>query len=252
MTTQSEEHNELYKCFRCDCVTYPHCSVLGELCSECFDRKHFKHLKPRSNFPGTFKPSKCDTNCEKTERYADSTTRFYVVRSPPNGDCLYCSISNALNSSNNGNTKITVEDLRILVSRKQTKETYDAYMALVKESPDSLNYKNMENVKSFAQFRHFIQRTGEKYGPNGCLWGDENAIQIIANIYGITFVIFNEKGNVLQKVYPSDSESLCKPRYILLRLYSKSEGEEHFDLLTFNQKSILTEAAWQYLLQKLA
>lgn len=263
------EFTELLKCYQCDCTTAPFCTIAGELCHECFDYTHFVHKKPREKFPGTFSPY---TECPHTG--AGNTTtegaRFYVVRSPSDGDCLYHCVCNALNALNtltvsaalNASTgskitttsKFTVEMLRRLVSRRQTEHTYNMYMTLADTTDE---YANLREIQSFSQFRQFIRQCGSTVGAEECLWGDENALQIFSNEYGLTFVVFNEKGNVIQKVLPdllnesndAPTEIHC-PRYVLLRLNEGKKGQEHFDLLQFNGASILNQNLWEYLQKK--
>jgi hypothetical protein len=251
------EFTELFKCYQCDCLTAPYCSIGGELCVECFDYSHFQHKKARSKFPGTFLDIKCDEKCTATTAATTMTkAAFFVVRSPPDGDCLYTCVSNALDQ------KISVKYLRRLVSRMQTIEMYNAYMALA-DDPNFPDYHNMRQIQSFDQFRHFIQLCGSDVGAAECIWGDENALEIISNEYGITFVIFNEKGSIVQKVEPNNETVLpassaqpvaallvCNQRFILLRLHSGSKGHAHYDLLKFNDKTILTYEMWKYLLSK--
>lgn len=262
------EFTELLKCYQCDCTTAPFCTIAGELCHECFDYTHFVHKKPREKFPGTFSPY---TECPHSDGTASTTTegaRFYVVRSPSDGDCLYHCVCNALTASNASTgskitttskittCKFTVEMLRRLVSRRQTEHTYNMYMTLADTTDE---YANLRDIQSFSQFRQFIRRCGSTVGAEECLWGDENALQIFSNEYGITFVVFNEKGNVIQKVLPdllnestvrlSTAEIHC-PRYVLLRLNDGKKGQEHFDLLQFNGASILNQKLWEYLQKK--
>lgn len=262
------EFTELFKCYQCDCLTAPYCCIGGELCLECFDYSHFQHKKPREKFPGTFLPIKCSNaddhhneECKHNFLKCDKAVKmsFFVVRSPPDGDCLYTSISNAMDQ------KISVKYLRRLVSRKQTTETYTSYMTLA-DNPEFAEYHNLSHLQSFDQFRHFIQLCGSEVGAAECIWGDENALQIISNEYGFNFVIFNEKGSIIQKVIPdccwdgnnghdgndtehASSESpICQKRYILLRLNGGTKGHEHYDLLKFNDKSILSQELWDILL----
>jgi hypothetical protein len=269
--SQPNEFTELLKCYKCNCESSPYCTIGGELCLECFDYEHFQHRKPRSKFPGTFlkycRGGECET-CTRTRTYNPSNGKmnFYVVRSPPDGDCMYTCISNALNQ------KISVQNLRRLVSSKQTKETYENYMDLYDMTMATVNedgsvndegarelpeFCTLEHIKSFDQFRHYIQLCGSEVGTGECMWGDENALQICSNEYGITFVIFNEKGSIIQKVSPIFDEVITPEkkkfffqRFVLLRLNGGSKGQEHYDLLKFNGDAILTIEKWEYLTKK--
>lgn len=254
------EFTELLKCYKCDCIGKPYCNIKGELCDECFDYKHFCHRKPRSKFPGTFLKVKCSFDrCKKTAVYKNNKKTFYVVRGPGDGDCLYTAISNAMGGT------ISVKDLRRLISRKQTNDMYKAYVELSKTTNE---FQVVQQVNSFAQYRHLIQLCGSEVGPDQCIWGDENALSIISNEFGFTFVIFNEKGNVIQTITPSHNGdtcdntndvtnnkqcnkhakcTVCVKRFVLLRLCGTDNNEGHYDLLKFNGHSILSSAMWNYL-----
>jgi hypothetical protein len=198
-------------------------------------------------------------------------TNFYVVRSPPDGDCMYMCISNALDQ------RVSVKDLRRLVSRKQTKEMYNTYMDLYDMTNMELSsvdtcddargdtiddiaqtlpeFCTLEHIKSFDQFRHFIQLCGSEVGADKCMWGDENALKICSDEFGFTFAIFNEKGSIIQKIKPttpaiSPAGQNMHERIVLLRLNGGSKGQEHYDLLKFNGDCILTIDKWEYLIKK--
>jgi hypothetical protein len=282
------EFTELLKCYQCDCVSAPYCTIGGELCLECFDYQHFQHKKPRAKFPGTFlKYCQGEAECDicmpnKTYSPKNGKLNFYVMRSPPDGDCMYTCISNALDQ------KVSVKELRRLVSLRQTKEMYDAYMDLydmthpvMNDTNDEYNEYNennenendrhshshintttgttelpefttLEHIKSFDQFRHLIQLCGSEVGTGDCMWGDENALQICSNEFGITFVIFNEKGSIIQKVTPIldkivPTNTIFCHRFVLLRLNGGTIGQEHYDLLKLNGDTIITLEKWEYL-----
>ena len=239
---------EILKCHQCDCLTAPYCTIGGELCRECFDYSHFQHRDPRVKFPGTFlnfctETRKCKQCSSSRAHVKEKGVKFYVERSAGDGDCMYTCISNAMDNI------ISVKDLRRVVSRRQTRAMYDAYMDLLADNCPE--YQNLEHINSFDQFRHYIQQCGSEIGSEACMWGDENALYLLANEYGFTFVVFNEKGSIIQKIQPINSDTeIVYPRYILIRLNGGSKGHEHYDLLKFNDYTILTQDLWNYLIEK--
>lgn len=226
---------ELWKCYMCDCERYPFCNVMGEVCQYCFDIQHFEHKIPIKEIPGKFHKKKCGPHCQKSASYTPKNPKFKLISSKGNGDCLYESVENAFNSS------FTIEDLRNFVSFKQNPDTFDAYKNIGE-------YKMLlENAEDYHDFRHLLQKTGAEHGITDCVWGDENTLYYLSNELGVTFVIFNQKGSLLQKIEPE--HEFCKRRYITLHLNNEDSGREHYDLLVFDENKILNEAMWQSLLK---
>ena len=242
--------DELLKCFKCNCETKPFCSVNGRPCDKCIDICTLVHYQPREILPGTHIKKKCKHSSSASasrktfpfDTISVGGKGLIVIKTKGNGDCLYESLSKAFGGL------LTIEDLRALVSNNQTEAMYDNYMDL---SDQNIFGKQLDTIESFAQFRHYIQKCGYDDSCGGSsgnvMWGDENAIQIISNVWLLTFIVFNEKGNIIQRVEPAKTGVCgrgCCPRYVLLRLNGHSPGQEHFDLLQFNGRTLLCEDDW--------
>ena len=225
---------ELWKCAMCDCERYPYCNVLGKICENCFDINHFEHKIPMKEICGKFIKKKCSNHCMKTPIYKAKSPKFTIILSKGNGDCLYECVENSFDHC------ITIDDLRTFVAYQQNEDTYSAYREINE-------HEIIKDAKNFHDFRHIMQRTGAEFGASGCMWGDENTLYYLSNEYLITFVIFNQKGNLLQKITPQTQ--VCKNRYITLHLNNQDVGREHYDLLVFDGNKILDEAMWQTLLK---
>lgn len=228
---------EMCSCKDCECETYPYCTnVLGKLCKECFDIKFYIHKTPVKNDPGRF-------HLFETQMSETPITHPYIkiLSTALDGDCLYSAISLAFDK------KITVEMLRFLVASNQNQDTYQAYKEL---SSYMQEYEPIKGTHSMGEFKILMKKTGEQIGCTACIWGDENALQIIASEYNLTFVIFNEKGQHIQKINASNSNN--QSRYILLLLNSSKQGNEHYNLLQFNNHRLLTPYEWDMLKQTIS
>lgn len=218
---------ELYKCFKCNCETFPICMELGgscELCTECFDIEKFTHKQVCTSKPGKFQ-----TSTEKPKLIHVKNPRIKNIRMPSDGDCLYNAFVTALENG------VTVEDLRYLVSRKQSPESFRAYKTLADWKMAEFNA--IKSAKTLREFKNVIQHPGSKVGATHCVWGDENAMRIISNTFYIGVLIFNEKGTLIQTIKPEFKNA---KRFILLQLNSRIPDNEHYDLLVFNNNKLIT------------
>lgn len=234
------EMTELCRCFKCDCETYPFCTWLGEPCTECFNVDHLQHGEPNPNKPGEHTPSAHAV----LEQRPLVRTFIEEVRTQPNGDCLYEAIQLALNHYVRGEKMITIEDLRGAASRYQTSDTFHAYQALAANQPE---YRCISKSRTLRGFKNIMQRCGEEVGPEHCLWGDENTIEVFSRLFKIRFAVFNDKGKLVQLVQASRGVH----HTVLLRLNRSRPGEEHFSLLRFNGETILQAHEWNWLKNRL-
>lgn len=220
---------EIYKCYNCDCETFPYCIATGkdcEFCDVCFDSKKFRHRMPDIKNPGLF----LKDQLVPEKKVSVTHKKITIVRMPSDGDCLYNTFVKALDCG------VTVEDLRYLVSRCQTHESYAAYKYLADSGVSE--FKPVRATKTLREFKNIIQYTGQRVGAEGCVWGDENAIRVLSNTFRLGILVFNEKGKLTQSIKPEE----YKPRrWMLIRLNGAHPGNEHYDLLQFNRKSLLTE-----------
>lgn len=236
---------DLRKCYACNCSTAPLCTVNGEVCNECFDIYRFKHKQfNRSNLVciGFLKDYVEDesepVSPTNAKMYIPKNPKVQVIEVPGDGDCLYKCVEMALP----GDAQITVTDLRALVANSQTQETFDNYKEV---------YPPLAKLKTLQSFRNFIKRCGAKVGPDKCLWGDENALQIISNEYILHFAIFSAGGGLIQLVEPELDTSVPSSymkRYVLLLLDNRNDTNEHYYLLKFDNKRLISEPVWQSML----
>lgn len=218
---------ELYKCHKCNCDTFPMCIDVGgcgELCDDCFDVNRYQHKEVCTSKPGRFKSLNTPTHTIKVK-----SASINIINMPKDGDCLYNAFRKAFSNG------ITVEHLRYLVSKKQSIESFRAYKTLADWKMAEFNA--IKGAKTLREFKNVIQRSGEKVGANHCVWGDENSMRIMCNAFYIGVLIFNEKGTLIQTIKP---EFHPPKRFILLRLNSTYPGNEHYDLLVFNNHSLIT------------
>jgi hypothetical protein len=243
---------ELCRCYKCDCATYPVCTWLGEPCSLCFNVNTFTHYDSDSAKPSLFKNNADHQREQQREQQLTILdkrplvkTRIQEIKTDGNGDCLYECIALALNrylSDGVAREKITVADLRFFVSQRQTNATYEAYKNLAATG----DYECLSKVRNIRGFKNVIQQCGGNVGPENCLWGDENTIGVFADAYRMRFVVFDERGALLQMI--------GEPEYvhtILLRLNRIRVGEEHFTLLQFNDQTVLKQHEWLWLKKSL-
>lgn len=222
-----ELKRELYKCYKCNCDSFPMCIDIGgsgELCTECFDVDKYAHKLVCTSKPGKFK-----TNDEKAKVVHVKKPSINIVNMPSDGDCLYNAFKTAFNNG------ITVEDLRYLVSRKQSPESFRAYKTLADWKMAEFNA--IRGSKTLREFKNVIQHPGSKVGASHCVWGDENAMRIISNAFYIGVLIFNEKGALIQTIKPEFKNA---KRFILLQLNTRIPDNEHYDLLIFNEHTLIT------------
>jgi len=244
---------ELCRCYKCDCATYPVCTWLGEPCSLCFNVNTFAHFDADASKPSLFKNGANHQREQQREQQLTLMdkrplvkTSIQEIKTDGNGDCLYECIALALNhylSPHVAREKITVGDLRFFVSQRQTDATYEAYKNLAVTG----DYECLAKVRNIRGFKNVVQQCGSEVGPEHCLWGDENTLGIFSDAYRLRFVVFNERGALLQMV--------GVPEYahtILLRLNRVRVGEEHFTLLQFNGHTILKQHEWLWLKKSLS
>lgn len=230
---------ELYACKECDCESYPWCTYLGGLCRECVDLTSYTHKRPLRSKPGEYSIDRSALSNENAENVEIDYPHVKIIPTPLDGDCLYAAISLAFDS------KITVEQLRYLVARYQTPETFDTYKELASFMPE---YRPVRATHSLRDFRVLIKKTGEDMGVNNCLWGDENALQIMATFLRLGIEIFNEKGQHVQSITPERTTTFnntVPTRYVLLLLNSSKPANEHYNLLQFNRHTLLTKKEWE-------
>ena len=222
---------EMYACKDCDCESYPWCTINGDLCKGCVDIVRYTHQKPLRSNPGLYAT-------QQQKRQPQSKIDYpYIslIATPPDGDCLYTAISLAFNQ------KITISDLRHLVARCQTNSTFETYKELSTFMPE---YRAITGTRSLRDFRILIKKTGEDFGIGNCVWGDENALQIISTSLRLGIMIFNQKGKFLQQILPEKTTTHTNnrpSRYTLLLLNSGKAGNEHYNLLEFNRHRLLTD-----------
>ena len=184
MLASNDNLKELYKCHVCDCETKRCgiCTWQGQICAECFDVTTYCHRRHDVGRQGTFvkdeQPNEVDVREITYPRISEITTEG-------NGDCLYDSLAKGLVSDHTIHSPVlTVELLRLFVSRMQTQNNFAAYKAAYE----------LKEIHTLRSFKNTLQRCGEKVGPDKCLWGDENTIGIVANDYRLRFVIFDQAG----------------------------------------------------------
>lgn len=224
---------EMYGCKDCDCESYPWCinSYLGGLCRECFDLESYTHKKALRSNPGLY-------GVDRQSRVGRSVIDYPYIKlipTPLDGDCLYRAISKAFDG------KVTTEDLRYLVARCQSHVTFETYKEL---SGFMSEYRPVRAAHTLRDFRVLLKKTGDDVGCSNCVWGDENALSIISTMFRLGFMIFNEKGVLIQRITPERTSSYndCKPgRYIMLLLNGSKAGQEHYNLLEFNRRTLLSE-----------
>ena len=234
------EMAELCRCYRCNCKTYPICTWLGEPCNDCFDVELLQHYHPTLDRPGEHQRV-LETNNEQRPLVR---TFIEQIKTQPNGDCLYEAIAHALNHYVRSGVSITIEDLRAAASRFQSNDTFTAYQVLAADQPE---YRCISQARTLRGFKNIMQRCGEEVGPEHCLWGDENTLNIFSQLFKVRFAVFNDKGQLVQRVQAQRNIK----HTILLRLNSSRPGEEHFSLLRFNGETILQAHEWNWLQNRL-
>lgn len=241
---------ELCRCWKCDCTTYPICTWIGSPCKECFNVHTFCHFDADKQV-SKFKNTLADQH-EQQRRIASSEprpllkTRIEEIKTDPLGDCLYECITRALNRYLGpvAMANITIADLRFFASTMQTEETYQAYKNVAAASDDS--YGCVAKTRGLRAFKNVVQLSGNEVGPENCLWGDENTITIFSDAFRLRFVIFDQRGQMIQLIGQQEYAHT-----ILLRLNRLRPGEEHFTLLQFNNETILKQHEWAWLKKNL-
>lgn len=246
MHVQKREIDELCKCYKCDCETADCgiCTWFGEPCAECFDLTTYSHLQPNPRHPSRF--LKNSHHPEKLRRSV-SHAEIEEISTDGNGDCLYECIATALSTT--GLHRISISDIRAFVARKQNDETFSIYKSLAgrtRSNTDFEEYQCLKKVRTLRGFKNVIQRCGANVGPDECMWGDENTLQVLADGYRLRFAIFDHTGNLIQIIEPNQENrsAVCS---VLLRLYRHTVGNEHFNLLRFNNQTLLSQHEWEWL-----
>lgn len=242
ITSNKDIMKEMYSCKECDCETFPWCSSRGGLCTECVDLETYTHKRPLRKKPGKFGVEDSEQSSENSNStdYPEITYPYIkVIDTPPDGDCLYKAISLAFDG------KLSVQDLRNLVARYQSEGTFSTYRELAKYMPEYTPVKAAHNIRDF---RILLKKCGQDVGCTMCVWGDENALQIFSTFLRLGIIIFNEKGQYIQKIMPERTNTYQNhnaSRYVLLILNGSKPGNEHFNLLEFNKHTLLTPYEWE-------
>lgn len=134
--------------------------------------------------------------------------------------------------------------MRRAAARYQTQHTFTAYQALAADQPE---YRCISKSRTLRGFKNVMQRCGEDVGPEHCLWGDENTLNVFSKLFQLRFVVFNDKGQLVQRV----QDAVRVNHTVLLRLNRSRPGEEHFSLLRFNGETILQDHEWNWLKNRL-
>lgn len=234
LRSKKDMMREMYACKDCDCETYPWCvnKYIGGICRECFDLESYTHKKALRSKPGLYGVDKKEISKLLTPIKIEYPY-IKLIPTPLDGDCLYQSISKAFEG------KITVEDLRYLVAQCQNNTTFQTYKEL---SGFMSEYRPIRGANSLRDFKILIKKTGEDVGCNNCVWGDENSLAIISTMFRLGFMIFNEKGSLIQEIYPERTSTFSTrdpSRYLLLLLNGSKSGQEHYNLLEFNHHTLL-------------
>jgi hypothetical protein len=236
------ELNELCRCYRCNCATYPVCTWFGEPCNECVDIGTLHHYQPNIAKPGEHKKGEAEALSISDPRPLTRTI-IEEVKTQPTGDCLYEAIMHALNHYVTA-LLITIKDLRTAASRYQTQDTFEVYRVLSANQPE---YRCVSSSRTLRGFKNIMQRCGESVGVEHCLWGDENTLNIFSKLFKLQFAVFNDKGQLVQLVKAARGLH----HTVLLRLNRSRKGEEHFSLLRFNGETILQAQEWNWLKNRL-
>lgn len=240
MLASNEELKELFRCHLCDCETR-RCGICfwqGQICLECFCTTNFSHRQYDPSRPGQH-----DTRGIPPTATPRPVThpRMSEIQTEGNGDCLYESIAKALVLDRHIHVAaVSPQSLRLFVSKCQKPEHFAAYKVTYADA--------LKRVHTLRGFKNSIQLCGKDVGPENCIWGDENTIHILSNQFQLRLVVFDQRGQMIQKIEP---ESLASARTILLRLNRQLKNNEHFSLLAFNGQTLLEEQEWLWLKQKL-
>lgn len=235
IVTKKDLMREMYCCKYCDCDGYPWCVYMGGLCKHCVDLNEYHHKLPLRSRPGEYSSAS-----RKTSKSPEITyPRLRIIKTDVDGDCLYQSISLALSGA------LSINQLRYLVSIHQTNSTFAAYKELSTFMPE---YRQLHCIHSLRDFRLLIRKSGKDIGVKNCIWGDENALQIISTFLRLGIKIFNEKGQYIQEIIPertSTFDNTNPSKYVLLLLNSSKPGNEHYNLMEFNHHTLLSHSEWE-------
>lgn len=239
IVTKKDLKREMYACKDCDCECYPLCTYMGGLCTTCMDLNTYTHKLALRSDPGEYGIP------PNVEIYDPEITfpHIKIIKTDLDGDCLYSAISKAFKG------KITVNDLRYLVAKHQDDVTFATYRELSSFMPE---YRLIRPLESLRDFRILVKRSGQDVGVNNCVWGDENALQIISTFMRLGIKVFNEKGDYIQQIMPEETRVYTNTqptRYVLLLLNSSKPANEHYNLLEFNKHTLLTKREWEKMKQ---
>lgn len=241
MLVQPEEVAELNRCYRCDCKTRSTrvCTWQGEPCKECFSFVTYQHFLPNPAEPGLY----VKVERPLVNRAIPRSLQISEIPTDGNGDCLYDCIARALGTDTEW---VPIADLRSFVARKQTTDNFSAYKTLASQSEE---YSVLSRVRSLRGFQNVIRRCGSDVGPEECLWGDENVLNIISTAYKVRFAVFDDRGKIIQIIMPE--ETIGEPHTILIRLSRRVKQSEHYTLLSLNGQTLLQPSEFAVLLQQI-
>lgn len=160
-----------------------------------------------------------------------------------------------------------MQHLRDIVAHQATQTTFDTYKVYCASRVSG--YEFMRKIEDLPQLQQRLKVCGSdepnsnksdndsntksrKRKRNDCVWADAFSIQVISNIYNITFLILNEGDSISQSIINPDSETYYgenalsalpldyppisvsnadgKHRYIILQLTRRG----HYNLIGYN------------------
>jgi len=169
-------------------------------------------------------------------------TKLSTYSTKKDGNCLYSSIAYALYKSTDDKY---IKRLRRIVAGCVTDRTLESYKVHGTQFPNEYGF--IREVNNVEQLKQEIMRSKYRFKPRDQVWGDQFAIQSIANALNIEFLIYqtgkSKTGKNKRFTVKPDKDKIPErlrrfKAYIILVLYRKAL---HYDLVTFEKICIFSD-----------
>jgi hypothetical protein len=164
-------------------------------------------------------PRKWITELNKLSTDKEKNSLYGILSCPGDGDCLFHSIANALNESQDFLSFNTGKDIRKEISESITEDAFDMIIECYRAMKDASDFHDSwdpHEITDLSQFKQCLCEGGHEY------WGDSLLLQLISSYYDMNILILsNDVGP-----YPMMTEFHKEKPTICLWF-----DENHFELI---------------------
>ena len=121
--------------------------------------------------------------------------RFTVGSVPASGDCFYDCLDMQLESDPRAVPGLANADaMRDAVADSLNDETFELYKMFAMAGIEGYEFMCHHRAPTnLDELRQFARRRGKETGAGQCLWADEHALNVMSQLAGVRYLIFDEQ-----------------------------------------------------------